>query len=234
MTSDRIGRLATDGVLIADDDEAYREGLRVIFEREGWKVLHDARDCDEALYRVERTSPAVVVTDLLMPPTKTDEGFQIAERLETTNPGLGVLILSARSIPQIARRLSTKGQCKPRRGYILKDRSSAEKVEAVTKIAQGHGHFDQEIHDDLLALLAEMAEVNVQLSKEEFDVMELLLKGIQYGEIAEKLFISTKGVEARFKRAANKLKVAPGIKSNRRVNALTKFLAYLERQRDLG
>jgi class 3 adenylate cyclase/CheY-like chemotaxis protein len=107
-------------ILVADDSVLLREGLALLVERAGWEVVGQAASADEVLTQVEAVEPDVVVLDIRMPPTWTDDGIRVAKAIRRTHPQVGVLVLSQYAEPRYADELLAEGR--ERVGYLLKDR----------------------------------------------------------------------------------------------------------------
>ena len=108
-------------VVLADDNLLVREGLEQVLARySGIEVVASCDDLPSLLEAIESTRPNVVLTDIRMPPSKTDEGIQAAVRLRQSHPDVGVLVLSQYAEPRYALALLESGS--DRRGYLLKER----------------------------------------------------------------------------------------------------------------
>jgi class 3 adenylate cyclase/CheY-like chemotaxis protein len=107
-------------ILVADDSVLLREGLVLLVERAGWDVVGQAADADELLARVDELRPDVVIADIRMPPTHTDDGLRAAKEIRRSHPEVGVLVLSQYAEPVYARELLEGGE--EGVGYLLKDR----------------------------------------------------------------------------------------------------------------
>jgi class 3 adenylate cyclase/CheY-like chemotaxis protein len=107
-------------ILVADDSVLLREGLVLLVERAGWDVVGQAADADELLEQVAELQPDVVIADIRMPPTHTDDGLRAAKEIRRLHPGVGVLVLSQYAEPAYARELLAEGR--EGVGYLLKDR----------------------------------------------------------------------------------------------------------------
>jgi len=125
-------------VTVAEDSLLVREGVRLLLAEESGLLIAGAyRDGDALLAGVDADPPDVVLTDIRMPPTHTDEGIRVADRLGRTHPGLGVLVLSQHLDPGYAVRLFAQGSAG--RGYLLKERLGdiAVLVGALREVAAG-------------------------------------------------------------------------------------------------
>ena len=107
-------------VVIAEDQVLLREGLGRLFEDRGHQVVASLGDARGLLPAIAEHDPDLVVLDIRMPPTFTDEGAQAAKEIKETHPGLGVLVLSQHIETTHAVALVTLGGF----GYLLKDRCS--------------------------------------------------------------------------------------------------------------
>src|SRR5262245_47487228 len=144
------GAAAAIRVVLADDSVLFREGLARVLAENGFAVAGQAGDADGLLAAVQRETPDVVVTDIRMPPTYTNEGLQAAQRIRAGHPGVGVLVLSQYVETRHAVKLL---QDAPERvGYLLKDRVGdiAEFTDAVRRVARGGSVIDPEVVAQLL------------------------------------------------------------------------------------
>jgi DNA-binding NarL/FixJ family response regulator len=127
-------------VIVAEDNLLVREGVRRLLETRkdaSIEVVAACGDLDAVLEAVEAQQPDVVVTDIRMPPTLTDEGLQIAARLRKSHPQVGVVLLSQFDAPVYARALLEEGSAG--RAYLLKERVSdpQQLVGAILEVASG-------------------------------------------------------------------------------------------------
>ena len=138
-------------VIVADDEVLLREGLARLLDEAGFEVAGKAGDPAELLHLVERRRPDLVVVDIKMPPTHTDEGLAAAQEIGNRHPDIGVLVLSHYLEPRYAMRLLE--QHPERAGYLLKDRVSdvAVLADALRRIADGECVIDPTIVSRLVA-----------------------------------------------------------------------------------
>ena len=132
-------------VALADDSVLLRQGIAGLLESEGIDVVLQVGEADSLLASLDAARPHVVVVDVRMPPTHTDEGLQAAERIRAENPEIGVLVLSQSVEARAARQLlagATEGV-----GYLLKERvaDSGELTAAIRTIASGGSAIDPEV-----------------------------------------------------------------------------------------
>ena len=130
-------------LVLAEDDYLVREGVRRLLETEPEvEVVATCGDLGSLLAAVETARPDVVVTDVRMPPSGTDEGIQAAERLRETNPDVGVVVLSQYASPTYVLALLEGGSA--RRAYLLKERVKdvGQLVDAIRAVAEGGSVID--------------------------------------------------------------------------------------------
>jgi DNA-binding NarL/FixJ family response regulator len=214
-------------VALADDSLLIREGIEQILSREpDIELVASCSDVDELLDEVARVDVDVVVTDLRMPPTMTDEGIQIASRLRETAPGVGVLVLSNYADARYALALIERGS--ERRGYLLKERihDRAELRAAILTIAKGGSMMDPVIVDRLVSeRLRRDASPLATLTPRERDVLTEIAKGKNNAAIAESLFLTKRAVEKHINSIFLKLDLAFADDVNKRVKATLLYLS---------
>lgn len=181
-------------VLVADDHGIVREGLRRLLESEhDLNVVGEARDGREVLDEVEQLKPQVVVLDITMPRLG---GLETLERLRASHPDVKVILLSVHGDPPFIQSAIALGAD----GYVLKNGRAAEIVTAVREVMNGGSYFSpvvaREIVDQLRSPRASATEPFSILSGREREVLHLIADGLSAKEIAARLDISTKTVEA--------------------------------------
>lgn len=210
-------------VVLADDSVLFREGLARLLAEAGFTVTGQAGDAAELDAIVARCPPDVVVTDIRMPPTGTNEGLLAARRIRAAHPGTGVLVLSQYVEARQAVRLLADA---PQRvGYLLKDRVTdiADFTAAVRRIAAGGSVIDPEVVARLLRRRADDGALRA-LTARERDILSLMAQGRSNQAIGEQLFLSPKTVETHIGAVFAKLGLPPAAQDHRRVLAV---LAYL-------
>lgn len=181
-------------VVVADDHGIVREGLRRLLESESdLEVLGEASDGREVLEQVEKHSPEVVVLDITMPRLG---GLETLERMRADHPSVKVILLSVHSDPPFIQSAIALGAD----GYVLKNGRAAEIVTAIRAVQKGGSYFSpvvaREIVEQLRAPKRPEAEPFSVLSAREREVLHLIADGLSAKEVAARLEISTKTVEA--------------------------------------
>jgi DNA-binding NarL/FixJ family response regulator len=218
-------------VLVADDSAVIRAGVESLLELEsGIEVVATAGTLDELFAAVDSSLDApggldLVITDIRMPPTKTDEGIVAAERLRTTHPGLGVIVLSQFADPEYLTRLIAGGVA--RRGYLLKDNIAepGEFVTAIEIVTDGGSFVDRDVADLLVERRTRGAGSTIEaLSPRELEVLAAVATGRSNIAIGELLFIGHRSVEKHINSIFSKLGLFDDRDENRRVRAVLTYL----------
>jgi DNA-binding NarL/FixJ family response regulator len=210
-------------VAIAEDSVLLREGLARLLGDAGFDVVARCADADELRQATAALAPDVVVVDIRMPPTHTDEGLRAAVDIRAAHPSIGVLVLSQYVEPALAMTLfadSADGV-----GYLLKDRISdvAEFVAAVRRVAGGGAAVDPQIVSALLSRRRADDPLAV-LTPREREVLELMATGHSNQGIADRLFITVRAVEKYVSSIFGKLGIPATGGESRRVLAVLLFL----------
>jgi DNA-binding NarL/FixJ family response regulator len=214
-------------VALAEDNLLVREGVReVLAAAEGVDVVASCHDMDSLLTAVERLSPDVVVTDIRMPPTNTDEGIRIAALLRERQPDVGVVVVSQYSEPAYALKLLESGS--DRRAYLLKDRihDRTQLVWAIESVAGGGSMIDPKVVETLVAAKARAERSPLaELTSREREVLAEIAQGKSNDAIAESLFLTKRAVEKHINSIFMKLGLAHEDDISKRVKATLLFLA---------
>jgi DNA-binding NarL/FixJ family response regulator len=210
-------------VVVADDSMLIREGLARLLQEAGCDVVAIAEDADALLREVNLQAPDIVVVDIKMPPTHTDEGIIAARRIRSEHPAMGVLVLSHYLESEYAMRLITDAP--EHMGYLLKERVSdvAVLVDALKRLIEGECVIDPTIVSRLMRRARDPGPLDA-LSARERDVLTLMAEGRSNGAIAAQLFLSGKTVETHVRQILQKLGLHDSPEDHRRVLAV---LAYL-------
>jgi len=210
-------------VAVADDSVLLREGLARVLVEAGFEIAGSYADGDSLLAALGSLQVDVVILDVRMPPTFTDEGVRAAILARSLRPGLGILLLSQYVEVAYARELLGSGTGGV--GYLLKDRvaSLAELDDAVTRIAAGGTVLDPEV---VAQLLGRQHDPLATLTPREHEVLGLMAEGRTNAAIASALFIGVGAVEKNVTAIFQKLELDDSGTDHRRVLAV---LAWLQR-----
>jgi DNA-binding NarL/FixJ family response regulator len=213
-------------VAIADDSLLMREGLRELLAGEaGIEVVASCADLPSLLDAIDENSPDVVVTDIRMPPTQSDEGIRAAIQLRDTHPHIGVVVLSQYDEPSYALALLEGGSA--RRGYLLKERvhDRAQLVSAIESVAEGGSFIDRTIVEVLVAANARVGRSPLsELTPREQEVLAELAQGKSNAAIADSLFLTKRAVEKHINSIFFKLNLSEAEDVSKRVKAALMFL----------
>ena len=213
-------------IVIADDSTLLREGIVELLHRFGHAVTSAVGDAPTLLAAVDRDRPDVVVLDIRMPPSFTDEGLRAAMTLRSTYPGLPIVVLSQYVEPTYAAELLDADPRSTGLGYLLKDRIAhvEEFAGAVERVAGGATVIDPEL---VRQLLARRRNPLARLTPRELEVLGLMAQGRSNAAIARALVITEAAVAKHIASIFAKLDLPPANDDNRRVLAV---LAYLNGQ----
>ena len=213
-------------VIIAEDNALLRDGLaRLITSKDGLELTGIAASYDELLALVEKSAPDVVVTDIRMPPTGTDEGIRAATALRSSHPAVGVIVLSQYVSPAYAMALLAQGS--DRRGYLLKDRVADvdDLVDAIRVVAAGGAVIDPKVVEQLVASSSRRARGPLDfLTPREREVLGEMAQGKSNAAVAASLLLSERAVEKHINSIFSKLHLTEERDVNRRVAAVLMFL----------
>ena len=210
-------------VVIAEDSILLRDGLVRLLAEDGHVVVAVAGDAFELVSAVERERPDIVVADVRMPPTHTDEGIRAALELRERHPDLPVLVLSQYVEERYASDLFAGGAGGV--GYLLKDRVTDVRAffDALRRVAAGESVVDGEVVAQLVAR-SRASSPRDELSPREREVLELMAEGYSNAAVAERLVITERAVEKHVRSIFQKLRLPPNETGNRRVLAVLRFL----------
>lgn len=216
-------------IVLADDHYLVREGVAALIGTEpGLELVATCADHDSALAAVEEHRPDVLITDIRMPPTGTDEGVRVAARLRRTHPETAVVVLSQFVEPAYALVLLEDGSAG--RAYVLKERVSDidELVAVVRAVAGGGSWIDPKVVDSLVRSRSTPADSPLRhLTPRELEVLAEIASGKNNRAIAEALVLSGGAVEKHIHSIFYKLGLTEEAAVHRRVAAVLLFLAEL-------
>ncbi|MFH9801011.1 response regulator [Streptomyces albidoflavus] len=210
-------------VILAEDSTLLREGLVRLLAEEGHEVLAAVGTAESLLGEVAATPPDVVVTDIRMPPTHTDEGVRAAVEIRRRRPQVGVLVLSQYLERTYAAQLLADGA--ERVGYLLKDRVAQveEFLGALERVHAGGAAIDPEIVRRLVVRTTRTDPL-ARLTPRESSVLEALAEGLTNAAIARRLHLSVSSVEKGLQSVFDKLELEQTTGYSRRVLAVLRYL----------
>jgi DNA-binding NarL/FixJ family response regulator len=210
-------------VILADDSLLFREGLARVLEGAGFEVVGQASNVGELDVILAQENAAVVILDIRMPPTQTDEGLVAAKRIRRQHPNMGVLLLS--QYVESHHALELLGQSPDHVGYLLKDRFADlnEFADAVRRVGNGGSALDPLVVSQLMRRKRSRDLVE-DLTDRESSVLELMAQGRSNDAIASALKISPKTLEAHIGTIYSKLGLEPSGGDHRRVLAVLNYL----------
>jgi len=214
-------------LVLGEDNALLREGMRgLLSSADGIEVVAGCADLSSLRESIDASKPDVVLTDIRMPPSWTDEGVQIARHCRTHHPGTGVVLLSQYVDPGYVRNLLDSGSAG--RGYLLKERVSDldELVAAIRTVAAGGSVVDPEVIEQLVKAGINRGDRNVgRLSARELEVLSEMSRGHSNAAIASTLFITQRAVEKHINSIFAKLGVSASDGAHPRVRAVLLYLS---------
>jgi DNA-binding NarL/FixJ family response regulator len=213
-------------VALADDSYLVREALiRVLSASDAIEVVAACADGEALLRAVETERPDVVVTDIRMPPSESDEGLRVAATLRRTQPHVGVVLLSQFAEPRYGLALLETGS--DRRAYLLKERiqHGGQLVTAIQAVAEGGSFIDGKVVDALVAAQSH-AEPSplAELTARELEILSLVARGHDNQAIADELVLTKRAVEKHIHAIFLKLGLTYANDISRRVKAALIYL----------
>jgi DNA-binding NarL/FixJ family response regulator len=214
-------------VAIADDSFLVREGVRELLETVAdIDVVAACADLDTLRAAVGQHQPEVVLTDIRMPPTNSDEGLRLAEELRQQMPAVGVVVLSQYADAEYAITLLDRGAAG--RAYLLKERVSDldQLVNAIREVARGGSVIDSKVVENLVAARSARERSRLaQLTPREGEVLAEVAQGKNNLAIAEHLHLTERAVEKHINSIFSKLGLSEEQAVHRRVKAALVYLA---------
>ena len=217
-------------VALAEDTLIVREGIEQLLDSQpDVEVVAACGDLHSLTEAVESTTPDVVLTDIRMPPSNTDEGIQIAHQLRESHPNVGVVVLSQFADPSYALALFDSGS--DRRAYLLKERvhDRGELMAAIKAVMDGGSVVDPKIVEGLVAARAQAERSPLsELTPREHEVLAEIAQGKSNTAIAESLVLTKRAVEKHINSIFLKLNLSEAEDVSKRVKATLMFLAQPE------
>jgi len=210
-------------VVVADDAALIRAGIVRLLSDGGLQVIAEADDFDGVIRAVDADPPDLLVTDIRMPPTHSDEGLRAAARVRATHPGVAVLVLSQYVEAHAAAELLDGRPAGI--GYLLKERVAdlSEFLDAARRVAGGESVIDPLIADELMRR-RRGDDALERLTSRERDVLSLMAQGKSNAAIAHELVLGQKTVETHVRAIFQKLDLEENADEHRRVVAVVRWL----------
>ena len=210
-------------IVVAEDSPILRAGLVGLLEDEGHEVVAAVPDAERLREAVAEHAPELVVSDIRMPPTHTDEGLRAAIELRAADPRLRILIFSQYVETQYASRLLAGNSAGV--GYLLKERVMDTKdfMDALERVAAGGTALDPEVVSQLVGASRSRRTIDT-LSPREREVLGLMAEGRSNGAIAGALFVTERAVEKHVASIFTKLDLPVSSADHRRVLAVLRYL----------
>lgn len=223
----RYHRAVAIRVVLAEDNVLLRQGLVRLFEQtDHLRIIAAVGTLAELIEAIDTDAPDVVLTDIRMPPTHTDEGIKAATYCREHHPSVGVVVLSQYATPAYAHALFEQGS--DGRAYLLKDRVADvdEVVYAIDAVARGGSVVDPKIVDELVAARSRRPRSPLEhLTSREREILSELATGKSNVAIANSVFLSERAIEKHSNSIFSKLGLSEEPDVNRRVKAVLLYLA---------
>ena len=212
--------------MIADDSLLVREGIASLLRRAGFEIAAEAASPNELLEAVEAHRPDVVIVDVRMPPTHTEEGLEAAREIRARHPETAVVILSQHVEVGIAMRVLVEDPA--RLGYLLKDRvvDVEDFTSTLRHVAAGGSALDPQVVSQLLSGERDDGPLRA-LTPREREVLELIAEGRSNKGVGERLDVSTGVVQKHVGSLLAKLGIPDSADDHRRILAVLTFLRSL-------
>lgn len=213
-------------IVIADDNVFIRRGVVAMLDTlDGFELVAECEDAAELRTMVAEHQPDVVLTDIQMPPTRSDEGIRAAIDFREQYPTMGVLVLSQYVEPEYVMMLFEGGSSGL--GYLLKERVADldEFERALRSVAAGDSAIDPRVVDVLVAAGSRRESELSRLTPREAEVLSLLAEGLNNAAIAERLVLGDKAVSKHITGIFSKLGLTEEDDVHRRVKAVLMWLS---------
>jgi DNA-binding NarL/FixJ family response regulator len=210
-------------VIVGEDEPILREGIVHVLTDAGIEVVSAAGDATELVAKARAYHPDVVVTDIQMPPDRTDDGLRAALAIRAEDPSVGVLVLSQFLEDRYAFDLVVNGA--EGVGYLLKEKVGdvGMFIDAVRRVAAGGSALDPDVVARLVDRKRKQGPLDVLTAKER-KVLSLIAEGRSNAGVAEELVVTVAAVERHITSIFDKLELRPEAGQHRRVRAVLKFL----------
>jgi DNA-binding NarL/FixJ family response regulator len=214
-------------VVLADDSYLVREAIEhVLDEADQVEVVASCGDRDSLLSAIEAEQPHVIVTDIRMPPSDSDEGLQVAAALRLTHPEVGVVVLSQFVEPRYGLALLETGS--EGRAYLLKERiqHGGQLVSAIEAVSEGGSVIDAKVVESLVTAQRRAEDSPLaELTPRELEILSFVARGHDNQAIADELVLTKRAVEKHINAIFLKLGLTYATDVSRRVKAALIYLA---------
>jgi len=212
-------------VVIGEDEALLRRGLTLVLENAGFVVAAAAADAAQLIELTEQHLPDMVITDVRMPPTHTDEGMVAALQIAREHPTMAVVVLSQ----HVQRRYAVELLAEKRQGigYLLKQRIADVETfcDDLRRISAGGAVIDPEVVAIMMARASLDDSAIARLTTRQLEVLKLVAEGRSNGSIAAELVITEKAVVQHTSRIYDTLGLLIDDDGHRRVMAVLKYLS---------
>jgi DNA-binding NarL/FixJ family response regulator len=210
-------------VVVGEDQLLVREGIVRVLEQAGFEVVGVAADAQDLLRKTNAHKPDVVITDIQMPPDRTDDGLRAAIEIRRSRPETGVVVLSQFLEDRYA--LELVGERADGVGYLLKDRVGDPKLfaDSVHRVAAGGSALDPQVIQRMVGRRRDTGPLD-ELTPREREVMALIAEGRSNSGIAAELVVTVAAVERHVTGIFDKLGLRQVPEDHRRVLAVPEYL----------
>ncbi len=209
--------------MVGEDEPLIRAGVVTVLKEAGFEVVGVAGDATDLVRKVSAHQPDVAVTDIQMPPGRTDDGLRAAQQIRADHPDIGVVILSQHLETRYALEL-VDGRAQGV-GYLLKDRVADLSLftDAIRRVAHGGSALDPEVVDRLVSR-PRIASKLGDLTPRELEVLALMAQGLSNAGIAAELVVTVGAIENHITAIFDRLDLRPRPEVHRRVLAVLEYL----------
>jgi DNA-binding NarL/FixJ family response regulator len=218
-----MGEPAPLRVVVGEDQPLVREGIVRVLEEAGFEVVGVAGDAEDLVRKAGAHHPDVVITDIQMPPDLTDDGLRAAQRIRSSQPEVGVVVLSQFLEDRYA--LDLVGERAQGVGYLLKDRVGDLTlfIDAIRRVARGGSALDPEVVQRMVGRRREGGPLD-ELTPRERQVLGLMAEGRSNQGVADELIVTVAAVERHVTSIFSKLGLRQAADDHRRVLAVLQYL----------
>ncbi|MBV9922291.1 MAG: response regulator transcription factor [Pseudonocardia sp.] len=212
-------------VVTGEDEPLLRDGLALVLTDAGIEVAAAAADASQLVALAAEHQPDLVIADIRMPPSNTDDGLRAALEIRAARPQAAIVILSQHVNRQYARQLTEHGT--QRVGYLLKQRiaDTASFIRDIQRVAGGGTALDPEVIDAMLARARHQHDAIETLTTRQTEVLSLVAQGRSNASFSQQPVITEKAVVQHVSRIYEHLGLAPSDDDHRRVLAAVQYLA---------